>query len=192
MALDFSHVLQTSSMAGGSTQALADSIARMAAARKRSQQLKALFDSLGGPSPSAAALGGGGGVLTSGARPAAGGSLGAFLNAVKGQESGGRYDVVNDIGAVGAYQVMPGNIGPWTQAALGRALTPAQFRASPAAQEAVARWRLGSYVNKYGYRGAAAAWYSGNPNRQNDYSHVGNGPSVAAYVDQVMARMRGR
>jgi hypothetical protein len=112
-----------------------------------------------------------------------------FLNAVAGQESGGNYNIRNSIGAIGKYQVMYYNVGPWTLAALGRTMSPDEFQHSPQAQEAVARWRLGSLVSHYGYRGAAAAWYSGNPGRQNDYSHVSNGPSVGDYVDQVLARM---
>lgn len=116
-------------------------------------------------------------------------TFGKFLNAVSGQESGGDYDVVNSIGAIGKYQVMTANVGAWTLGALGHTLSPEQFRHSPEAQEAVARWRLGSLVAKYGYRGAAAAWYSGRPERQNDYSHVSNGPSVGDYVDQVLGRM---
>lgn len=119
--------------------------------------------------------------------------LGKFLGAVAGQESGGNYGVENSYGAIGKYQVMYYNVGSWTMQALGRSLSPEQFRKDPASQEAVARWRLGSLVNKYGLRGAAAAWYSGNPSRANDYTPLrnGSGPSVGAYVDQVLARMGG-
>jgi hypothetical protein len=122
---------------------------------------------------------------------AAGDSLGKFMAAVSGQESGGNYSVENSYGAIGKYQVMYYNVGSWTLSALGHSLSPQQFRQDPAAQEAVARWRLGSLVDQYGLRGAAAAWYSGNPARANDYSKLrnGSGPSVGAYVDQVLARM---
>lgn len=115
--------------------------------------------------------------------------FGNFLNAVAGQESGGHYNIRNSIGAIGKYQVMYFNVGPWTLQALGHSMSPDAFQASPQAQEAVARWRLGSLVSQYGYRGAAAAWYSGNPKRESDYSHVSNGPSVGDYVDQVLGRM---
>lgn len=122
-----------------------------------------------------------------------GDQLTAFLGAVSGQESGGNYSVQNSYGAIGKYQVMYYNVGAWTLGALGHSMSPRQFRNDPAAQEAVARWRLGSLVNKYGLRGAAAAWYSGNPARANDYKKLrnGSGPSVGDYVDQVMARMGG-
>ena len=120
-----------------------------------------------------------------------GDAFGQFLGAVSGQESGGDYSVQNSIGAIGKYQVMYYNVGPWTLGALGRTMSPQEFRHSPAAQEAVARWRLGSLVAEHGYRGAAAAWYSGNPSRHNDYKPLrnGSGPSVGDYVDQVLARM---
>jgi hypothetical protein len=132
---------------------------------------------------------------TPGATAPAGGSdqLGQFMTAVAGQESGGDYGVQNSYGAIGKYQVMYYNVGSWTLQALGRSMSPEEFRRDPQAQEAVARWRLGSLVNQYGLRGAAAAWYSGNPTRANDYSPLrnGSGPSVGAYVDQVLARMGG-
>lgn len=118
-----------------------------------------------------------------------GDEFGKFMNAVSGQESGGNYGVENAYGAIGKYQVMYYNVGSWTLGALGRSMSPQEFRHDPAAQEAVARWRLGQLVSQYGYRGAAAAWYSGNPSRANDYSHVSSGPPVGTYVDQVMARM---
>lgn len=115
--------------------------------------------------------------------------LGKVMNALSGQESGGDYSVVNSIGARGKYQVMPANVGSWSQQVLGYRVTPAQFSASPDLQERIVRGIFGGYVTKYGLRGALAAWYSGNPSRENDYSHVGNGPSVGSYVDQVIARM---
>lgn len=127
------------------------------------------------------------------AQPQGGDQLSKFLGAVAGQESGGNYSVQNSYGAIGKYQVMYYNVGSWTLGALGHSMSPEEFRRSPEAQEAVARWRLGGLVDKYGLRGAAAAWYSGNPARANDYKKLSNrsGPSVGDYVDQVLARMGG-
>lgn len=115
-------------------------------------------------------------------------TLDQFLAAIRQQESGGNYNVVNGIGATGAYQVMPANIGPWTQQALGRRMTQAEFRASPAAQDAVARTILGGYFQKYGPEGAAAMWYSGQPNPNSSASSPG-APTVRQYVNQVMSRV---
>jgi hypothetical protein len=66
--------------------------------------------------------------------------------------------------ALGRYQVMPFNVGPWTQRWYGRRLTPQEFLASPEAQDAVFRGQFGSYLNRYGnHRDAASMWFSGHP-----------------------------
>ena len=113
-------------------------------------------------------------------------SRASFLWAIKQQESGGDYNVVNSgSGALGAYQVMPDNVASWTQQALGKALTPQQFLSDPSAQDRVAESILGGYYDKYGARGAAAMWYSGQPDPNKTYGS----PSVADYVNQVISRM---
>jgi hypothetical protein len=63
--------------------------------------------------------------------------------------------------ATGAYQVMPSNIGPWTQKYYGQALTREQFRANQAAQDAVFAGEFGRYVQSYGIVGALRAWRAG-------------------------------
>jgi hypothetical protein len=110
----------------------------------------------------------------------------SFLWAIKQQESGGNYSVVNSgSGALGAYQVMPDNVPSWTREALGRSLTPQQFLADPSAQDKVAETILGGYYDKYGARGAAAMWYSGQPDPTKTYGT----PSVADYVKSILDRM---
>lgn len=110
----------------------------------------------------------------------------SFLWAIKQQESGGDYNIVNQSsGALGAYQVMPANVPSWTKQALGKSLTPSQFLSNPSAQDAVANKILGGYYDQYGARGAAAMWYSGQPDPNKTYGS----PSVADYVKQVIARM---
>src|SRR4051812_19961879 len=71
-----------------------------------------------------------------------------FKAGIKQVESGGRYSVVNSIGAVGAYQVMKSNIPEWTRRALGYSMTWQQFRDSPSAQEKVADVILGGYFKQ--------------------------------------------
>jgi hypothetical protein len=109
------------------------------------------------------------------------------MAAVRQIETGGQpdpYRTVNGIGATGAYQVMPFNIGPWTKEVLGRSMTQAQFRNSPAAQDAVARAKLGSYMKKHGsWQAAASVWFSGQPNWDSSASDGGN--TVRQYVDKV-------
>lgn len=116
----------------------------------------------------------------------------AFLWALTQQESGGNYKAVGiwvrGDRAYGRYQVMGANVGPWTAKYFGRRLTPQQYLNNPAAQDAVVRGVLGGYVKKYGYRGAASAWYSGNPNLHNSTRAQPGGPSIKGYVDSVMNR----
>lgn len=63
--------------------------------------------------------------------------------------------------ALGRYQVMEANVGPWTEKHLGRRMTPEEFLADPRAQDAVFDGEFGSYVQKYGPEGAAQAWFAG-------------------------------
>lgn len=117
-------------------------------------------------------------------------SLDDFMNALSSQESGGNYSAVNKhTGALGRWQVMPGNVSAWARRYLGIKLTAQQFLRSPDMQNRLVKAVLGSYVSKYGYRGAAAAWYSGNPKLENNYKAQKYGPSIGGYVDSVMGRM---
>lgn len=116
-------------------------------------------------------------------------SFESFLWSLTQQESGGRYGAigpwVNGHRAYGRYQVMDFNIGPWTAKHYGRRLTPQQFLRNHAAQDAVVRGVLGGYYRKYGARGAAAMWYSGQPDPSKTYGN----PPVYSYVNSVMSRM---
>lgn len=114
-------------------------------------------------------------------------SFEAFFWAIATQESGHNYKAVGpmtDYGhAYGKYQVLEPNVGPWTLQYYGKRLTPQQFLNNPQAQEAVARGKLKSYYNKYGARGAAAMWYSGQPDPSKTYGN----PPVYKYVSSVMS-----
>lgn len=126
-------------------------------------------------------------------RPVAKGDFGAFVQAIAGKESGGSYNARNrDSGAMGKYQIMPSNIegpGGWDMEILGRNITPEQFMANPALQDKIALGKLRQYYNKYGVRGAASAWYSGDPNKWQNTSPQGGYPSIAAYVADIIRRM---
>jgi hypothetical protein len=116
-----------------------------------------------------------------------------FMAAIAGQESGGlgdraRYSVVNAYGAVGKYQVLKSNVPEWSRAALGYSITWQQFRDSPELQEKIVRHRLKKYFDKYGARGAASAWYSGNPDLHMSTNPQPGGPPIKKYVDDVIAR----
>lgn len=119
-----------------------------------------------------------------------------FMAAIAGQESGGlsereRYSVVNNWGAVGKYQVLKSNIPEWSKAALGYSITWQKFRNSPELQERIVRHRLKKYFDEYGARGAASAWYSGNPDLHMNTRSQSGGPSIKAYVDSVINRAEG-
>jgi hypothetical protein len=113
-------------------------------------------------------------------------SLDQFLAAERDQESGGNYGAVNSSsGALGAYQVMPDNVPEWTTRALGHSVSTSEFLSSPADQDAVAQTILGGYYDKYGPAGAAAMWYSGQPDPTKGYGD----PPVWQYVKDVISKM---
>jgi len=119
-------------------------------------------------------------------------SFEAFFWAISTQESGGNYKAVGPSvqgghHAYGKYQVMDYNIPSWTKKYLGHSMTPAQYLASPQAQETVARGVLQGYYNKYGAKGAAAMWYSGQSNPNKTYGN----PPVYKYVSSVMGHASG-
>lgn len=120
-----------------------------------------------------------------------------FFQSIIAQESGGNYGAIGQptrFGtAYGKYQVLDSNIPGWTKAYYGKSLTPSQFLANHAAQDAVARGKLKSYFNKYGPRGAAAAWYGGegSVHLHNSTKSQQGGPSIKEYVDSVVSRAEG-
>lgn len=116
-------------------------------------------------------------------------SFEAFLWSLTQQESGGNYGAVgpwvNGDRAYGRYQVMGANVPGWTAKYYGKRLTPQQYLHNRAAQDAVVRGVLGGYYRKYGARGAASMWYSGQPNWRKTYGN----PPVRSYVNSVVSRM---
>jgi hypothetical protein len=74
--------------------------------------------------------------------------------------------------AYGRYQVMDFNVGPWTEEVLGVRMTPEQFLADEAAQDAVFEAKFGQALAQYGNpQDAASVWFSGQPlagNSRND------------------------
>lgn len=112
-----------------------------------------------------------------------------FLAAIKQQESHGNYNDVSAAGAIGAYQIMPANIGPWSAQALGHSVTVQEFADSPELQDEIAEYKLYQYYSADGARGAAAAWYAGDPSLQNDYTVDRYGMSPGKYADEVLAKI---
>lgn len=116
-------------------------------------------------------------------------SGGSYGKAISGIESGGKYDLLGPVTktgdrAYGKYQVMGANIPEWTQAALGKSMTPQEFVANPDAQEAVFNQRFGQYVDKYGPEGAAKAWFAGEKGMKNPNAKDILGTTVQGYADK--------
>lgn len=137
--------------------------------------------------------------FTGGGGGGGGGDFDRFMNAIKMQESGGRYGVkgvpTKGSRALGAYQIMGFNLPSWSKQVLGRRVSEREFMSSPKIQDQIAAGILRGYYNKWGAGGAAAAWYGGPGagakyargvrNKRNQYG----GPSIANYVKQVLSRM---
>lgn len=131
-------------------------------------------------------------------------NVNSLRQAIVGKESGGNFSAVNpDSGALGYGQVMPYNVGPWTQKHYGRRLTPQQFLSNREAQIAVVDGEIGEIVRQQlaaGYKGdiairrAAAIWYSGNGNLYDDnkpqFSKGRRYPSVREYTLDILNRYR--
>ena len=93
--------------------------------------------------------------------------------------------------ALGRYQIMEANIGPWSQAALGREVTPDEFMQNPDIQDAIFNHRFGQYVDRHGPEAAAQAWFAG----EGGIGQVGRrdslGTSVGAYTQKFNNAMGG-
>lgn len=117
-----------------------------------------------------------------------------FMRGISIQESGGSYSAVNrSSGALGKYQVMPANVAGWSKQVLGYSISTSTFLHSPKLQEQIVSGVLKGYFNKWGPRGAAAAWYAGPGNHNLDMSTRSQpgGPSIKDYVDQVIGHAGG-
>lgn len=100
--------------------------------------------------------------------PAPRGDMEQYRNAIASIESAGSgdYQAVGPTNsklgrALGRYQIMEANIGPWSREALGREVTPDEFLANPELQDAIFDHKFGGYVEQYGPEGAAQAWFAG-------------------------------
>jgi hypothetical protein len=109
-------------------------------------------------------------------------TLDQFMAAIRQQESGGNYKVVNSIGALGAYQIMRANLPSWSKKTFGHSISESEFLSHPAEQDAIARHIMAPNFKKYGAAGTAAIWYSGQPDPTKRYGN----PPVYKYVQSVL------
>lgn len=90
---------------------------------------------------------------------------------------------------MGAYQIMPANLPAWSREALGHSISEAEFMSSPSEQDAIARYIISGYYNKYGAAGAASMWFSGQPNPNSTASD--GSTTVNKYVQNVLSYAGG-
>ena len=92
--------------------------------------------------------------------------------------------------AYGAYQVMGDNIPSWTKEVLGAAMSPEEFLRDPAAQNAVAKAKIGQYYKEFGtMEDVASAWFSGRPlDRARNSVDGTSGKTVPSYVNDVVGK----
>lgn len=141
-----------------------------AANRAMQDRLLTAYENATGPIPMGAipSGGGAGGGGADSGMEAARGPMQSYRDAIASIESAGSGDY-SAIGpthaklgrALGRYQIMEANIGPWSREVLGREVTPQEFMADPRLQDAIFDGKFGSYVQKYGPEGAAQAWFGG-------------------------------
>lgn len=115
-----------------------------------------------------------------------------FYRAIAEQESSNNYRAkgiwVQGDRAYGKYQIMGANLPSWGRKFLGFVPSPEDFLSHPEWQEKMARGQLKEYWDNYGARGAASAWYSGDPKKHmNTSGQYGGMPSIKSYVDSVLA-----
>jgi hypothetical protein len=170
-------------------------------AKKDRERMFSILEAAHGARGAAGGGYGGGAADSGGYASSLDGDLGTYAAAIRGNESDGSggYAAMGpetDSGdrAYGAYQVMGSNIGSWTEAALGRAMSPDEFLADPQAQDAVFQHRFGGYLSQYGNpQDAASVWFSGRPmaragNASDGYMTV---PAYVAKFERGVAAARG-
>jgi len=117
-----------------------------------------------------------------------------YANAISSIESGGNYHAIGPSTrsgdrALGKYQIMSSNVGPWTQEVFGQPMSAMDFLRNPQAQDAVFNAKFGSYVDKYGPEGAAKAWFAGERGMNNPNARDALGTSVADYGRKFLAAL---
>jgi hypothetical protein len=124
-----------------------------------------------------------------------------LFRAIVAGESGGRNVTNQDSGALGIGQVMPANVRAWSKEALGREISPDEFKRRPDLQTKIVQYKLNQYFNeglkrtgneREAVRYAAAKWYSGDgmlkDNTRPQFSNGRRYPSIADYSNGVLKR----
>ncbi|GGE29895.1 hypothetical protein GCM10011360_17450 [Primorskyibacter flagellatus] len=91
--------------------------------------------------------------------------------------------------ALGKYQIMEANIGPWSQEVLGRTVSADEFLASDDIQDQIFDAKFGGYVERFGEAGAAQAWFAGPGGVGKNSRKDVHGTTVGVYGQKFMAAM---
>lgn len=125
--------------------------------------------------------------------------MGPYRDAIASIESAGSgdYGAVGptnpNLGrALGRYQIMEANIGPWSKEALGREITADEFLANPQLQDAIFDHKFGGYVQQFGPEGAAQAWFAGPGGVGQTGRKDVLGTSVGDYTNKFTAALGGQ
>ncbi len=131
-------------------------------------------------------------------------SIDGARRAIVGNESGNNFRAVNPhSGALGFAQVMPSNVGPWSQEILGRTVSQQEFLNNPSVQMAIINGKLQKYFQQEAAKGftgevllrrVASIWYSGQAdlydNATDEYYDGHKYPSIRNYTKDIAKRYR--
>jgi len=120
--------------------------------------------------------------------------LGTAMRKIKAVESSGNYQARGPVvtsgqyageRALGAYQVMPGNLPQWSREALGYQVTPQQFLQNPQIQDQIVAHQFAKNYQKYGnWDDAASVWFTGRPLARAGNAADVTGTSVQEYINR--------
>lgn len=121
----------------------------------------------------------------------------ALAYAIKSVESSFNYQALGPViesgqykgeRALGAYQVMPGNLPSWSKAALGRVVSPKEFLENPEIQDKIFLHQMEQNIAKYGtVEDAVSVWFTGRPYEQARKQGANDGYNT---IDQYMQKFQ--
>ena len=131
-------------------------------------------------------------------------SIDGARRAIIGKESTNNFREENPhSGALGFAQVMPENVGPWSQEILGRTVSQQEFLNNPSVQMAIINGKLEKYFQQEAAKGftgdvllrrVASMWYSGKADlydkAADEYYKGHKYPSIRSYTKDIAKRYR--
>ena len=90
---------------------------------------------------------------------------------------------------IGAYQIMPSNLGPWLKEAGMAPMSEKEFIANHSAQDQLFDFKFGQYMQEYGsFNNAAKAWFTGTATPREGISDA-FGTTVPSYLKTANAAL---